>query len=192
MTKIKICGLRRLQDIEIVNKYLPDYIGFIFAENKRRTVSIDLALELKNKLDKRIKAVGVFLNQDINYILNICNLGIIDMIQLHGNEDELYIEELKKITNKPIINAYRDDNNADYLLLDNIDPGSGVPFDWNTIERYNKPVFLAGGININNIDLALKLNPYCIDISSGVETDGYKDELKIKEIIERIRNYEKR
>ena len=191
MTKIKICGLRRLQDIEIVNKYLPDYIGFIFAENKRRTVSIDLALELKNKLDKRIKAVGVFLNQDINYILNICNLGIIDMIQLHGNEDELYIKELKSKTNLEIINAYKEDLNSDYLLLDNINPGSGEVFDWSNINT-NQRLFLAGGININNIDLALKLNPYCIDISSGVETDGYKDELKIKEIIERIRNYEKR
>ena len=191
MTKIKICGLRRLQDIEIVNKYLPDYIGFIFAENKRRTVSIDLALELKNKLDKRIKAVGVFLNQDINYILNICNLGIIDMIQLHGNEDELYIKELKSKTNLEIINAYKEDLNSDYLLLDNINPGSGEVFDWSNINT-NQRLFLSGGININNIDLALKLNPYCIDISSGVETDGYKDELKIKEIIERIRNYEKR
>ena len=102
-----------------------------------------------------------------------------------------FVEELKKITNKPIINAYRDDNNADYLLLDNIDPGSGVPFDWNTIERYNKPVFLAGGININNIQEALMINPYCIDCSSGVETDGLKDELKIKEIISKVRLYDK-
>ena len=189
MTKIKICGLKRKEDIEIVNKYLPDYIGFVFAENRKRTINVSTAKELYNMLNHNIKAVGVFLNQDIDYI-NKC-LPYIDLIQLHGNEDERYIEELKKITNKPIINAYRDDNNADYLLLDNINPGSGVPFDWNTIERYNKPVFLAGGININNIQEALMINPYCIDCSSGVETDGLKDELKIKEIISKVRLYEK-
>jgi phosphoribosylanthranilate isomerase len=188
MIKIKICGLKRKEDIIIINKYKPDYIGFIFAEGRKRTIGIDKAKKLYNMLDHNIKAVGVFLNQDISYIESL--LPYIDLIQLHGNEDEEYIKRLKLITNKPIINAYRQDVNADYILLDNINPGSGEVFDWATIKKYNKPIFLAGGINISNIDDALKLNPYCIDVSSGVEIDGFKDETKIKEIIGKVRDYE--
>ena len=188
MTKIKICGLRRKEDIDIANKYKPDYIGFIFAENRKRTIDINLAKKLYSMLDHKILAVGVFLDQDIEYIKKC--IPYIDLIQLHGSEDENYIKELKKITNKKIINAYREDLNADYLLLDNINPGSGISIEWKDIKCYNKPVFLAGGININNINKALELKPYCIDVSSGAETDGYKDINKVKEIIERVRLYE--
>ncbi len=190
MTKIKICGLKRKEDILIVNKYKPDYIGFILAFNKKRTIDLNTAKMLYEMLDHDILAVGVFLDQDIEYIKEF--LPYIDLIQLHGNEDEKYIEELKKITDKPIINAYRNDSNANYLLLDNINPGSGIPFDWNTIKRYDKEVFLAGGINTNNVLEALAFDPYCIDCSSGVETDGFKDEVKVKEIIEKVRLYGKR
>ena len=188
MTKIKICGLRRKEDILIVNKYKPDYIGFILAFDKKRTIDINTLKNLYNMLDHSIKAVGVFLNQKIDYIKEA--LPYIDLIQLHGNEDEEYIKNLKAITNKPIINAYRLDKNADYLLLDNINPGSGEVFDWTTIKGYSKPIFLAGGISILNIKEALKLMPYCIDLSSGVEVNGFKDEEKIEEIIRKVREYE--
>ena len=186
MTKIKICGLKREEDIEIVNKYKPDYIGFIFALNRKRTIDVEKAKKLYSKLDHNILAVGVFLDQDIKYIKQC--IPYIDLIQLHGDEDEEYIKELKKITNKKIINAYREDINADYILLDNINPGSGISVEWEDIKCYNKPVFLAGGINISNINKALELKPYCIDVSSGVETNGFKDESKIKEIIKRVRS----
>lgn len=190
MIKIKICGLKREEDIEIVNKYKPNYIGFIFAFNKKRTIDIAKAKKLYSLLDRDILAVGVFLNQDIDYIKEA--LPYIDLIQLHGNEDEKYIEELKKITSKPIIKAYNDYVLSDFVLLDNTLPGSGIKADWEDLDKYNNPVFLAGGINISNIDEALSLNPYCIDVSTGVETDGYKDESKIKELIEKVRLYGKR
>ena len=186
MIKIKICGLRRLEDILIVNKYMPDYVGFIFAKNRVRTISLNDALLFKKNLNNGIIAVGVFKDNSIDEVIEISNSGAIDMIQLHGSEDDSFIQEVKKRTNKPIIKAYRDSIYADYSLFDNVNPGSGTTLDWNTIKT-NKPFFLAGGIDINNIDLAKKLNPYAIDLSSSVETNGYKDELKIKEIIRKVR-----
>ena len=186
MTKIKICGLRRMEDILIVNKYKPDYIGFVFAHNKTRTISLNDALLFKEKLDNDIIAVGVFKDNDINEVIEIAKSGAIDIIQLHGKENSNFILELKKHTKLPIIKAYNNYEYADYALFDNVDPGKGMTFDWSTIKR-DKLFFLAGGIDINNIDEAKKLNPYVIDISSGVETNGYKDELKIKEIIRKVR-----
>ena len=187
MIKIKICGLRRMEDILIVNKYKPDYIGFIFAHNKTRTISLNDALMFKEKLSNDIIAVGVFRNNDINEVINIANSKAIDMIQLHGSEDDNYILELKKHTKLPIIKAYSNYEYADYALFDNVDPGKGMTFDWKTI-KCDKPFFLAGGIDINNIDDAKKLNPYVIDLSSSVETNGFKDEEKIKEIIKKVRS----
>ena len=186
MTKIKICGLRRMEDILIVNKYKPDYIGFIFAKNKVRTISLKDALTFKEALNNDIIAVGVFKDNDISEVIDIANSKAIDMIQLHGAEDDNYIIELKKHTKLPIIKAYRDSVYADYALFDNIDPGKGKMFNWNTIKT-NKKYFLAGGIDINNIDKALELNPYAIDLSSSVEVNGFKDEEKIKEIIRKVR-----
>lgn len=189
MVKIKICGIRNINDILIMNKYKPDYIGFVFVKSSKRYIDIDTALECKKNLDKKIKAVGVFLNNDIDYIIEIVKMGIIDIIQLHGTEDSNYIKELKSKVNVPIIKAYIDDINADYLLLDNINPGSGEKFDWSSINT-TKSYFLAGGININNINEALELKPYAIDVSSGVEVNGFKDEKKVEEIIRLVRNYE--
>ena len=186
MTKIKICGLRRMEDILIVNKYKPDYIGFVFAKNKVRTISLNDALNFKEALNNDIIAVGVFRNNDIDEVINIANSKAIDMIQLHGDEDDNYIIELKKHTKLPIIKAYRDSIYAEYVLFDNADPGKGMIFNWDSIKT-NKPFFLAGGIDINNIDKALELNPYAIDLSSSVETNGFKDEEKIKEIIRKVR-----
>ena len=187
MIKIKICGLRRLEDVLIVNKYKPDYIGFIFAHNKTRTISLNDALLFKEKLDNDIIAVGVFRNNDIKEVIDIANSKAIDMIQLHGDEDDKYILELKKHTKLPIIKAYDRFKYADYALFDNVDPGKGMTFDWSTI-KCDKEFFLAGGIDINNIEEAKKLNPYAIDLSSSVETNGFKDEEKIKEIIRKVRS----
>ena len=190
MAKIKICGIRRDKDIEIVNKYKPDYIGFVFAKSKRH-ISNTNAKVLRDKLKPGIKVVGVFRNQNIGYIEK-CS-SIIDVIQLHGSEDENYVIELKKrIPNKTIIKAYNKDKNARYLLVDSINPGNGEKIDWNNLKRNDKRLFLAGGINANNIDEAIKLNPYCIDVSSGAETKGFKDEIKIKELIEKVRSNGKR
>ena len=185
---IKFCGIKRLIDIEYVNKLNPDFIGFVFAKSKRQ-ITIDVANVLKSRLNHNIKTVGVFRNDSIELIKEVIDNGIIDMIQLHGDESDSYIKEIKKFTNIPIIKAYRDSNLCEYSLFDNNMPGEGKTFDWLTINT-KKPFFLAGGINIDNILSAMKLNPYCIDVSSGIETDGNKDFKKMEELIKKVRDYE--
>ncbi|AMD18305.1 hypothetical protein TL18_09960 [Methanobrevibacter sp. YE315] len=198
MVKIKICGLRRLEDIKIVNKYKPDYVGFVFAESKRK-VSHSLAADLKNYLDSDIVSVGVFVDAPKDEIINLFNDKIIEVAQLHGNESEEFIQELKEKTdnNLKIIKAIemsKDTNlndyersQADFLLLDS-GKGSGKTFDWRLIRKnLKKEFFLAGGLNSSNIKEAiLEFDPYAVDLSSGLETDGFKDENKIKEIMEVI------
>ena len=196
MAKIKICGLKRLEDVEIVNKYKPDFVGFVFADSKRK-VTPDLARQMKQNLDDSIQSVGVFVDAAIDEILEIHEQGIIDMAQLHGSESEDYIDELKKKSNNQlkIINAIEmddekdlleyDNSTADYLLLDS-GKGSGKTFDWRLIRKdLKKEFFLAGGLNYQNISRAInEFDPYAIDLSSSVETNGYKDELKIKKVME--------
>ena len=198
MVKIKICGLRRFEDIEIVNKYKPDYIGFVFADSKRK-VSYELAGDMKKNLDDSIKSVGVFVDAGIDEILDAYDGGIIDLVQLHGTESEEYISKLKQKSNYQlkIINAIEmsDETNlleyenslADYLLLDS-GKGSGKTFDWRLIRNdLKKEFFLAGGLNSQNMSQAIEeFNPYAVDLSSSLETDGYKDEFKIKEVMEAI------
>ena len=196
MVKIKICGLKRLEDVEIVNKYKPDFVGFVFADSKRK-VTHDLARQMKQNLDDSIQSVGVFVDAAIDEILEIHEQGIIDMAQLHGSESDEYIEELRQKSNcqLKIINAIEmddekdlleyDNSIADYLLLDS-GKGSGKTFDWRLIRKdLKKEFFLAGGLNYQNISRAInEFDPYAIDLSSSVETNGYKDELKIKKVME--------
>ena len=198
MVKIKICGIKRLEDIEIVNRYKPDYIGFVFADSKRK-VSHDLAKELRNNLDSDIIPVGVFVDSPQDEILKLFDEGIIEIAQLHGSESEQYILDLKKKTDGElkIINAIEmtqevdlleyNDSNSDYLLLDS-GKGSGKTFDWSLIRKdIKKEFFLAGGLNSENVTQAIdEFNPYAIDLSSSLETNGFKDENKIKEIMEVI------
>ena len=198
MVKIKICGIKRLEDIEIVNRYKPDYIGFVFADSKRK-VSHDLAKELRNNLDSDIIPVGVFVDSPQDEILKLFDEGIIEIAQLHGSESEQFILDLKKKTDGElkIINAIEmtqeidlleyNDSNSDYLLLDS-GKGSGKTFDWSLIRKdIKKEFFLAGGLNSENVTQAIdEFNPYAIDLSSSLETNGFKDENKIKEIMEVI------
>ena len=199
MVKIKICGIRRLEDIEIVNRYKPDYVGFVFADSKRK-VSHELASELKSNLDSDIISVGVFVDASQDEISELFDKGIIDVAQLHGSEDEDYISSLKDKTGHKltIINAVEmsqdidlneyENTRADYLLLDS-GKGSGKTFDWRLIGKdLQKEFFLAGGLDISNICQAIReFKPYAVDLSSSLETDGFKDENKIKEIMEVIR-----
>jgi phosphoribosylanthranilate isomerase len=188
--------LTRLCDIDAVNNAKPEYIGFVFAKSRRK-VTPTQAAELKRKLSPDIISVGVFVNETPNNILSLVRSGIIEAVQLHGNETEAYIENIKSQTDKPVIKAVAvsklgdvqkwADTCADYLLLDNKTGGTGSTFDWNLIGELKKPFFLAGGLNIDNISSAvLERNPYAVDISSGVETDGLKDREKIISIITRI------
>ncbi len=198
MVKIKICGIRRLEDIRIVNRYKPDYIGFVFADSKRQ-VSHDLASKLKGNLDSDIISVGVFVDAEPEEIIELFGSGVIEIAQLHGNESEDYINDLKEKTDGElkVIKAvemskdndlsYYDNLNVDYLLLDS-GKGSGKTFDWRLIKSdLKKDFFLAGGIDSTNVKQAIEqFNPYAIDLSSSLETDGFKDENKIKEIMEVI------
>lgn len=185
--KIKICGLFRACDIEYVNEILPDYIGFVFTKSKRQ-VPLEHAKFLKSRLNPQIKAVGVFVDAELSLIEEVLCEGIIDMVQLHGNETEEYIEQI----NAPVIKALRIGDpipqNADYLLFDAQNPGSGIPFDWSLLPHTNKPFFLAGGITLENLPNAMQLQPFGIDVSSGVETDGLKDRDKIEKIVRSVRN----
>lgn len=198
MVKIKICGLKRLEDIEIVNRHKPDYIGFVFADSKRK-VSHDLARQMKENLDSNIVSVGVFVDASADEILGLFDDGTIDIAQLHGSESEEFIKNLKDKTDNQlkIINAIEmnecidlkkyDNSEADYLLLDS-GKGSGKTFDWKLIRNdLKKEFFLAGGLTSSNIAQAIEeFKPYAVDLSSSLETDGFKDENKIKEIMEAI------
>ena len=203
MTRIKICGLTRPEDIDAVNRYLPDYIGFVFAKSKRQ-VDDNRARELKLMLDSRISAVGVFVNEEIDRIIGLCKAGVVDLVQLHGEEDDAYIRSLKQRISNPVIKAVRIGNGisinpgfggySDLLLFDTYSKdqygGSGETFDWSMIGKPEKPYFMAGGLNNDNVLQAIKqFHPYGIDISSGVETEGTKDEYKIGEIIRNIRSH---
>lgn len=205
MTKIKICGLSRPADIEMVNIAKPDYIGFVFAKSKRQ-IDPKTAARLRMQLSPDIKAVGVFVNEAADTIISLCNENVIDIIQLHGDETEDYIKKLKAATDKPIIKAVRikdrydagrpEYSDCDYLLFDSYKKdsygGNGKVFDWNLIGRADKPIFLAGGINHDNVEEAInRITPYCIDVSSGVETDGYKDFNKIIKMVNMVRSVEK-
>ncbi len=212
MVKIKICGMRRSEDIEMANRYKPDYIGFVFADSPRK-VSYEQAKELSELLSDEIVPVGVFVNEHMKLIVDLFKDGIIEMAQLHGDEDEKYIRNLKdksiEETGKqiPVINAieikdgadYNDellkwrDSASDYFILDS-GKGSGKTFDWSLIDKesefFKNSIFLAGGLNSENLALAIEeFNPFAVDLSSSVETDGFKDEEKIKEIIEIMENY---
>lgn len=195
MKKIKICGLKRREDIEYVNKYQPDYIGFVFA-GKKRKLTYDQVVDLKKYLTSSIQVVGVFVNEDISFVEKLVKEHVIDLVQLHGQEDQKYIQALKEKVDVSIIKAIQIKNedsfnehyDVDYYLYDHGTGGTGESFDWSMLKEVDKPVLLAGGINLLNVDDALKKNVYALDVSSGVETDGFKDEKKIKKIVRRVRN----
>ena len=202
MTKIKICGLKRKEDIDYVNFCKPDYVGFVFAGTKRK-ITEERAKELSGLVSPEIVKVGVFVNEEIEMIVRLLQDKIIDMVQLHGTEDEDYISSLREKMNRgKIIKAIpiaspeslqgNDQLDVDYLLFDTFSQkeygGTGRTFDWNLIQNIQKPFFLAGGINNENVEQAIKqLHPYAVDVSSAVETDGLKDKEKIVEIVSRVK-----
>lgn len=190
MVKIKICGLRREVDVDYVNALKPDYIGFILTDGFRRSVDIESAKKLKSKLSPDIKAVGVFVDDDIDKINFCLDNGIIDLAQLHGNESPEYCDKI----HGDVIKVFKPDSferideyNTAYVLLDS-GTGTGKSFDWSLIPSVDKPMLLAGGINAENLQEAIsKVHPFGIDLSSAVEVDGYKDYDKIKEIMEIVK-----
>lgn len=189
MVKTKICGLSRIEDIDTINSQKPDYIGFVFAESRRK-ITPQHALKLRHLLHPNIIPVGVFVDEQVENIMAIVKSGAIDMVQLHGSEDEAYIQKLKLLIDQPIIKAISVQNKgdvqkwnqttADYLLLDHQGGGTGTCFDWHLIGEVEKPFFLAGGLHAQNVGKAIKeIRPFAVDVSSGVETNGVKDSKKI-------------
>ncbi len=200
-TKVKICGLRRNEDIAYVNAYKPDFIGFVFAKSKRQ-VTAEQAMQLKAQLAPEIKAVGVFVNADVEFILQLVRAQTIDVIQLHGDEDAAYVTKLKALTDAPIIKAIRVKDAAslaglenypcDYLLFDTYTPGqyggTGQRFDLTLVDKISRPYFIAGGLDSGNVAEVLKdTQAFAVDVSGGVETDGVKDKEKIAAFIAQVR-----
>lgn len=240
MTRIKLCGLTRIQDIEIANKLKPEYIGFIFWDRSSRNVSAIQAARLKGKLDPEIKAVGVFVNAPAEQVISYYNVGIIDIAQLHGNENEEYIKKLHdagltvikafkmkktgeninladnanietpekptgnaitETPEKPTCNAITetygkstDDviteavkSSADYIMFDP-GKGEGATFNWQLIKGIKREFFLAGGLIPENIEKAVEtVQPFAVDVSSGIETNGHKDPDKMAAFVKNTR-----
>ncbi|MBC2582004.1 phosphoribosylanthranilate isomerase [Clostridium sp. DJ247] len=212
MAKIKICGLKRTEDIEYANKLLPDYVGFVFAKSKRM-VTLEQAKELINLLDKSIKTVGVFVNEDIEKVRYIAEQLKLNVIQLHGEEGQEYIENFSDFTvwksmgisvdTEDLLNEIKENQARidevskcpiEGILLDSsvkgIQGGTGINFNWDIIEKFNinKPLILAGGLNPKNVQQAVKeVKPYAVDVSSGVEVNGIKNFDKMKKFIEEAR-----
>ncbi|MDE6775114.1 MAG: phosphoribosylanthranilate isomerase, partial [Ruminococcus sp.] len=187
--------LRRDTDIEYANILIPDYIGYVFAKKSRRYISPEQAAELTEMLDSRIIPVGVFVDSPVDDVINLAESGIIKIAQLHGSENEEYISQLRK-KNITVIKAFivksendielANNSTADYVLLD-AGMGEGKAFDYRLLKNTARPYFLAGGLSPENADKAAMLNPYAVDVSSGIETDGFKDFDKMKEFIDSIR-----
>lgn len=202
---IKLCGMRRNEDIAYCNECMPDYIGFIFAESKRR-VSSELAGQLRGELDPKIVTVGVTVNAPIEFFAEIS--GSADIFQLHGNEDAEYISSLRRLfPEKEIWKAGRIRSEtdidtltelpADKFVLDAFSAeaygGTGKKIDEKLLayakNKFSKPFFIAGGIDSSNIaDIIKKFTPYGVDLSSGIETDGFKDGAKMLEIMKIYHN----
>lgn len=200
MTGIKFCGLRFPADIQAANAIRPDYVGFVFAPSSSRFVTRERAAELKAMLNPGIKVVGVFVNEKPEVVAGYLKSGVADIAQLHGSEDNTYIAALRRLTDKPIIQAFRIRSGedlekarrspADFILLDS-GSGTGRAFDWSVVKDVGRPYFLAGGLDADNVALAIRqLHPFAVDVSSGIETNRVKDERKMAAFAASVREEE--
>ena len=198
--RIKICGLMRPQDIDMVNEVCPDIAGFILASGHRRTVTPEQVRELTGRLRPEVQSAAVFLDQDIRWILELAGQDLMDIIQLHGHEGNEEIRYLRARTKKTIIKAFRIDtaqdirqaerSEADLVLLDQGPGGSGQTWDWSLLTGMSRPFILAGGLDPENVSDAVRtMRPFGVDVSSGVETDGCKDREKILRFVRAVRDH---
>ena len=203
--RIKICGLMRPEDILYVNRVRADYAGFILAEGRRRTLDRERVKELAADLAPGILKTGVFVNQDPDWIAETVRITGIDAVQLHGSETEKEILYLRKLLDEGpgkqcrIVRAFRvegpedilraEESSADLVLLDHGAGGSGEAFDWSLAGKAGRPFFLAGGLDAENVQEAIRLlKPWAVDVSSGVESGGKKDPEKIRKFTEAVRS----
>lgn len=209
MTKVKICGLSRIEDIQCANKIRPDYIGMVFYPKSKRAVTLEQAASLKAALDKNIKTVGVFVNAELSFIAQLAQAGTIDVIQLHGDEDEAYIEQLRQQVaplDVPIIKAIRVQSEeslqnlgqypVDFFLFDTYKPdlygGTGERFNLELEQvKIPKPYFIAGGLDASNVAQVIAQNhhAYAVDVSGGVEDSatGLKDAQKMADFVAQVK-----
>jgi len=200
--KVKMCGISKVETIPAVVEAKPDYMGLVFAPSKRQ-VTVEQAEILVEELHKQcinhydtkvVKTVGVFVNETLDNLVRIADTANLDAVQLHGDEDETFIQSLKERTNVEVWKAVQIrsaadvekwiDSSADMLLFDAYHKdergGTGEVFDWSSLDAFERPFMLAGGIDSTNVARAIRtVRPYGIDISSGIETNGVKDDEKI-------------
>lgn len=197
MTRIKFCGMTRREDIDAANRLRPEYIGFVFASKSSRYITPEEARRLRQRLDGSIRTVGVFVQEPVEKVAGLINSGVIDIAQLHGGESEEYVKRLRQLTGGIIIKAFRirtpedvreaEESSADHILLDS-GAGTGKLFDWDLLQGIRRPYFLAGGLDPENARAAVSLlQPFAVDVSSGIETDGVKDEGKMAAFAEAVR-----
>lgn len=201
---IKFCGIRRKEDVEFCNILLPEYMGMILSPGFKRTISAELAAELIGQKKSAVKAVGVFVNQTPQWILNIARETLIDVIQLHGDETAETVREIKMLTGLPVWKAVRVQNEqdiraaeklgADRLILEGFATGKiggeGVKADWKLLSaaKPQQTFFLAGGVTPENVREGIAaVKPDGVDISGGIETDGVKDFEKMRKIVNIVR-----
>lgn len=201
MTKIKLCGLSRPEDITAANALEPDFVGFVFAPKSRRYVTAEQAQTLRKQLSSAIQAVGVFVDEEPERVAALLEAGIIDLAQLHGREDEDYLARLRALTRNPIIQAFQvktpedlerdQSSSADYILLDS-GAGTRTTFDWGLLTSVRCPYLLAGGLGPDNAARAVRtLHPWGVDVSSGIETGGVKDMKKMAAFVAAVRKEDK-
>lgn len=199
-TLVKICGLRRPPDAEAANRVRPDLAGMILSPGFRRSIDLETACSLRRLLEPGIRTVGVFVNAPLEDVLRAVKSGCIDMIQLHGQEDDDYIRKVSGETDLPVIKAFRIGEKKDldaaaasaasWILLDS-GTGTGKPFDWQLLDEFlqgesrafpgGHPWLLAGGLSMDNVaDAVRRFRPTGVDVSSHVETDGWKDPRKME------------
>lgn len=200
MVKVKVCGITELEQAEAAVKAGADAIGFIFAESRRK-VSVQTAKEIGARLPASVKKIGVFVDAGKEEIENIVREAGLDQVQLHGNEQPGFLLSLSVPSYKALSIQKESDLEGighfpgNFILVDSghgaARGGNGTTFDWNYLRNVssNKNIILAGGLNTENVERAInEVNPYMIDVSSGVETDGIKDINKIKEFILKAKN----
>lgn len=197
MTRIKLCGMMRVADVEAAKRLNADFAGFILSEGFRRTIDKGTFYELSSRLTQtNVKKVGVFVNEPIENIVADFD-EMLELIQLHGSEDEAYIRRLRSYTDKPIIKAFKIqtgedvsaacESTADFILLDS-GTGTGKTFDHSLIGRIERPFFLAGGLDAENVGRAIDaIKPFAVDASSSLETDGRKDINKMTAFVNAVR-----
>ena len=197
MTNIKLCGLTREEDIKKANELKPEYIGFVFYDKSRRNVTKAQAKKLKSILNPEIKAVGVFVDAPTSQVEELFEENIIDVAQLHGNEDEDYIKELMD-NHIPVIKTFKanspeelikaEKSSADMIMFDAGNGEGNVINDLQILTYIDRPFILAGGLNQENVAAAIdKVKPFGVDVSTGIETDKVKDANKMKKFVEAVR-----